>query len=135
MNVEDVMTAEVTALTADQSLFDVIEMFRTRRIRHAPVMDEGRLIGVVTDRDVKRATPSLHSGVGRDEYERVLNTTLVSQIMTREPLTVTPQTPVKEALKILIDEKIGALPVLNGGDLVGIVTEIDMLRAFYATLE
>jgi acetoin utilization protein AcuB len=134
-DIETMMHRDVVSVSPDQSMREVIEIFRIRRIRHLPVVEEGKVVGIVTDRDTKRATPSLLSHGGRDEYDRVLDTTRVSQIMTRDPITVTSRTPMIDALEILIDRKIGALPVVEGSSLVGIVTDIDFLRAFKASLK
>lgn len=129
MKIGDIMSREVVTLLPGQSLREAVELLLARRIRHLPVVDdEKRLVGIVTDRDVKRATPSLLSGVDRDEYERVLDETKVSQFMTREPMVITPETPLRTVVQKIIDTKIGAFPVVNNGHLVGIVTEIDLLR-------
>ncbi len=123
------MTRDVVTLSPGQSLREAVEMLLAHRIRHLPVVGEDKqLVGIVTDRDVKRATPSLLSGVGRDEYERVLDETTVAQFMTREPMVVTPETPLRTVVQKIVDTKIGAFPVVNNGHLVGIVTEIDLLR-------
>ena len=135
MLVQDVMSRSVITLTPDQTLRDTIELLRSRRIRHLPVVDGPALVGIVTDRDVKRATPSLLSGIDRDSYEQVLETTKVTQFMTREPLTVTPVTDLKAAVAILVHRKVGALPVVDEGRLVGIVTELDMLRVMLGMLD
>lgn len=123
------MTREVVTLSPGQSLREAIELLLTHRIRHLPVVDaDSRLIGIVTDRDVKRATPSLVSGVKREEYERVLDETRVTNFMTREPMVITQETPLRAVVQMLIDKKVGGLPVVNDGHLVGIVTQIDLLR-------
>ena len=129
------MSRSVVTLQPEQTLRDAVELLRSKHIRHLPVIEDGRLIGIVTDRDVKRATPSLLSGVDRDEYDRVLDETKIAQIMTREPMTVTPESELKAAVKVFIDRKVGALPVVSGSQLVGIVTEIDLLRVFHSILK
>jgi len=122
------MSRSVVTLTTEQTLRDAIDLLRSNRIRHLPVVDDSKVVGIVTDRDVKRATPSVVSGVARDEYDRVLATTKVAQFMTREPLTVTPKSGLKAAVEIFIERKVGALPVVEDGHVVGILTEIDILR-------
>jgi acetoin utilization protein AcuB len=134
MLIQDVMSRSVVTLAPDQTLRDAIELLRSKHIRHLPVVEASRLIGIVTDRDVKRATPSLLSGVDRDDYDRVLDETQVAQFMTREPMTITPDTDVKAAVKIFIDRKVGALPVVDNGQLAGIVTEIDLLKLLHGML-
>jgi acetoin utilization protein AcuB len=135
MKVAEVMSRTVVTLTPEQTLRDAVELLRSKHIRHLPVVENSKLIGIVTDRDVKRATPSLLSGVDRDEYDRVLDETKIAQIMTREPMTVTPESGLKAAVKIFIDRKVGALPVVSGSQLVGIITEIDLLRVFHGMLK
>jgi len=135
MQVKDVMIRSVVTVTPEQTLRDAIELLQSKHIRHLPVVEDSRLIGIVTDRDIKRATPSLLSGVGREEYDRVLDETKVTQLMTREPITVTPDSGLKAAVKIFIERKVGAIPVVVDGRLAGIVTEIDLLRVFHGMLK
>lgn len=135
MLIDDVMTRSVVTLTPEQTLRDAVELLRSKRIRQLPVVEEGHLVGIVTDRDVKRATPSLVSGVGRDEYDRTLDATTVSRIMTRDPITVSAHTSLRSAVETFIDKKVGALPVVDTeGQIVGIVTVIDVLRMFRGML-
>jgi acetoin utilization protein AcuB len=134
MLIEDVMSRSVVTLTTEQTLREAIDLLRSNRIRHLPVVDDSKIVGIVTDRDVKRATPSVVSGVARDEYDRVLATTKVAQFMTREPLTVTPKSGLKAAVEIFIERKVGALPVVDDGHVVGILTEIDILRVVHDIL-
>ena len=135
MTIEQRMTRDVITLAIDQSLRDAIVMMQRHRIRHVPVVDGQTVVGILTDRDIKRATPSLLSGIDRESFDRVLDQTLVEQAMTRTPFTVTPSTSVRDAVKVMVDRKFGALPVVEGGRLIGIVTSTDFLRAFYETLE
>lgn len=135
MTVEQRMTRDAITLTPDQSLRDAIGLMQRHRIRHVPVVTGQAVVGILTDRDLKRATPSLLSGIDRASFDRVLDQTLVEQAMTRNPFTVTPSTSVRDAVKVMVDRKFGALPVVEGGRLVGIVTSTDFLRAFYETLE
>ena len=88
----------------------------------------------MTDRDVKRATPSVLSGIDKDEYDKLLLTTKVAQLMTREPITVLRNSTLKRAVEIFISRRVGALPVVDGDDLVGILTDIDVLRVAHDLL-
>ncbi|MSO46091.1 MAG: CBS domain-containing protein [Acidobacteria bacterium] len=134
MLVEEVMSRSVVTLTPEQTLLEALDLLRSHRIRHLPVVDGSKVVGIVTDRDVKRATPSVLSGVDRDEYDRVLTTTKVAQFMTREPIAVTPKSGLKAAVEIFIERKVGALPVVEHDRLVGILTDIDILRAAHGLL-
>jgi len=133
--VEERMTRQVVTLTEQASLRDALALLQRHRIRHIPVVEGERIVGILTDRDVKRATPSLLSGVSQEDYDRVLAQTHVSQVMTRNPFSVTPSTSLKDATKLLAERKYGALPVVEGERLVGILTNTDLLRAFYESLE
>ena len=122
------MTTEVTSLQETESLLDARMVFVRSSFRHLPVLKGKALVGVVTEHDVKAFAPSLMSGVKPDEYNRLLETTPVSRAMTREPLTVRPDQPIFEAAALLYDRSFGCLPVVENGELVGILTTTDMLR-------
>jgi len=134
MLVAEVMTREIVTLTPEQTLRDAIELLRRVQIRHLPVVDGRRLLGIVTDRDVKRATPSVLSGIDKDAYDNSLITIKVGQLMTREPITVAGRSPLKGAVEILLQKRVGALPVVDDGQLVGILTNSDVLRVAYDLL-
>ncbi len=135
MKVSDRMTRKVVTLKEEQSLREALTLQQLHRIRHIPVVADGRVVGILTDRDIKRASPSLLSGIDQKQYDELLETIRVGQIMTRNPHTVTPATPLKHVAEILIDRKFGALPVIENNLLVGIITEIDLLRALYEMLD
>jgi CBS domain-containing protein len=128
MLVRDFMTTEVTSLQETDSLLDARMVFIRSNFRHLPVLCGKQLRGVVTEHDVKQFAPSLMSGVSPAEYNQVLESTPVSQAMTRDPLTVRPDQPVFEAATTLYTRRLGCLPVVENGELVGIVTTTDMLR-------
>jgi acetoin utilization protein AcuB len=132
--VSEIMTAAVVTIEPDATLRQALNLMRSKRVRQLPVVDNDELVGIITDRDTKRATPSALSG-DREEYDRVLDQTSVSQFMTREPMTTTPDTPLKAVVRIFITQKVGSLPVVSNARVVGIVTQIDALRAFYNTLK
>lgn len=134
MTIDSIMTRDPITLSPQNTLRDVIELQRSKRIRHVPIIDDSRVVGIVTDRDVKRATPSLLSGISREVFDSVLETTTLSQIMTRDPMTITSKTSLRAVVKIMIENRFGALPVVDNNQLVGIVTDTDLLRAFYEIL-
>jgi acetoin utilization protein AcuB len=80
-------------------------------------------VGIVSDRDIRKASPSLLSGVDMSEYEEVLGNTPISRVMTREPFTVTADTELRDAVQLILDKRVGALPVVNGKELIGIFTD------------
>ena len=134
MIVREIMVESVLTVEPEQTLRDALELLQSKHIRQLPVVENGRLVGIITDRDIKRASPSILSHIDQEEYDRVLDSTKVRQLMTREPLTVAPDTPLKTALKVFITKKVGSLPVVANGKVVGIVTQIDLLRVLYNTL-
>ncbi len=135
MKVADRMTRDVVTLEEGQSLRDAIGLQQRHKIRHIPVVSGGRVVGMVTDRDLKRATPSLLSGIDQEEFDELLDSTRVDQVMTRKPMTVTSETPLKEVAEIMIAHKFGALPVVEGNQLLGIISDIDLLGALKELLE
>ena len=135
MKVSDHMTREVMTLEEKQSLREALTLQQRHKIRHIPVVADGRVVGILTDRDLKRASPSLLSGIDQKKYDELLDTIPVGQIMTRDPQSVTGETPLRDVVKILIDRKFGALPVIENDLLVGIITEMDLLRALYEMLD
>lgn len=134
MRVGDYMTRDPITVEEDASMKDAMLLLRTHHIRHLPVATGRFLVGLVTDRDIRRASPSILQGIDKADFESVMEDTPVSRIMTREPFTVTEDTPLVEAVQILVDKKFGGLPVVDGKDLVGIFTEIDALKVLLHTL-
>jgi acetoin utilization protein AcuB len=128
MLVRDVMTTDFTTLREDDALLDATLIFARSSFRHIPIMNGTQLVGVVTERDLKHYTPSILSGIGAEEYNRLMESTPLSKIMTRQPVTIEPGKTVSEAAQILFDRRIGCLPVVEGGELKGIITTTDMLN-------
>jgi acetoin utilization protein AcuB len=129
--VRDFMTKDPVTLREDDLLRQAVEVVMVRRVRHIPVLDgKGRLVGILTDREVQRTLPSPLSAAAREEYEALLETTSLAQIMTREVLTVSPDDLAGEAVETLLADKIDGLPVVEDDRLVGIFTIRDALRAY-----
>lgn len=123
------MSTKVQTLEPDDKLVDAFELMRLHRIRHVPVLENERLVGIVSDRDVRHALP-LRDLESDKVYGRELLTTTIGRVMTRNPITTEPDAPIREAAMIIGREKIGALPVVQGDRLVGIVSAEDLLWAF-----
>ncbi len=133
--VRDYMTRDPITVHEEDLLREAVETVMIRRIRHLPVLDErGRLVGIVTDRDIRRTLPSPLSAAAPEEYEALLETTPVSRIMSKNAITVEADTPVAGAVETLLEKKIDGLPVLENGVLVGIFTVRDALRAYLELL-
>lgn len=128
MYVGEYMTRDPITVQEDTSMKEAMLLLRTHHIRHLPVANGKMLVGLVSDRDIRRASPSLLSGIDKNDYEQVLEDTPVSRIMTREPFTVTEVTPLVDAVTVLVEKKFGSLPVVDGSELVGIFTEIDAMK-------
>ena len=128
MQVRELMTTEVTTVQETDSLIDAAMIFSRSTVRHLPVLRGKQLVGVITERDVKRFAPGLLSGVSSEQYQQVMESTPLARVMTREMLTVKPDQPVSEAVNLLYTKRIGCLPVVENNDLVGIITTTDVLR-------
>ena len=132
--VGDLMRVNVLSVTPDAPLADVIHLFRTRRIRHAPVVQQGKLVGIVSDRDVRRALG--WAGVREMQAEcegRIFEAEspqTAGEVMHVDVRTVGMSIVLRDALRLMLDERIHSLPVVETQCLKGIVTETDFLRAF-----
>ncbi len=135
MLVSDYMTSELTCVEETDCLLDATMIFLRSTLRHLPVLRGKQLVGVITERDVKHYAPSVLSGLTSDEYNRVLETTPISRVMTRDPATVAPSQSVIEAARLLTSKRIGCLPVVEDGELRGIITTTDMLKLLMKMLE
>jgi acetoin utilization protein AcuB len=125
MRIEDIMRKRVVTVTTETTIGEALSLLRGNRIRHLPVLDNGKLVGIVSDRDLRDALPS--SLLSHDDDNEVLQKP-VSEIMTRQVITAHPLDFIEDAAKTVYDYKVGSLPVLEGGRLVGIVTESDILN-------
>jgi acetoin utilization protein AcuB len=133
--VRDFMTKDPLTLKDDDLLRQAVEIAMVRRMRHIPVLDaKGRLVGIVTDRDVQKTLPSPLSAAAPEEYEALLETTPLARIMTRDVITVGADDLAAEAVETLLAEKIDGLPVLENDRVVGIFTVRDALRAYLELL-
>lgn len=117
------------------SMKKAMDILKEKEIRHLPVLKGGeKLVGIVTERDIKQASPSPATALEIREIYYLLDKVKVKQIMTRRVHTVSSTTSIEEAALILREKKIGCLPVVDGGKLVGILTETDILDAFLDSL-
>lgn len=134
MQVVDVMTKDPLVITRNETVGRADELMNENRIRQLPVVDGNRLVGIVTDRDL-RSFLAESALLEPERRERALNTG-VDQIMTSQPLTLSPDDDLREAVELLLEEKIGGIPVIDQGErVVGIVTYVDVLRCFLHRLE
>jgi acetoin utilization protein AcuB len=131
MLVRDYMSQPPIVIAPETPISDGLRMMRDHRIRRFPVVDgQGRLIGVVSDKDLLHAEPSPATSLSIWEIGYLLGRITIDQVMTRDVLTVTPTTPLEDAAQIMVDRKIGGLPVVEAGRVVGIITETDIFKVF-----
>src|SRR5262245_29408542 len=126
--VRDIMTAEVTTLGRNDSLQLVKDIMTLGRVRHFPVLDDGKVVGVVSQRDLYKASLGSVMKYGEKAQRAFLEGIAVKEVMNEPVMTIAPHASVQEAAQVMIANKIGCLPVLEGPKLVGIVTETDMLK-------
>jgi acetoin utilization protein AcuB len=131
LRVERWMSKLVFTTKPDACLIDAFEMMRDHRIRHVPVIEGEKLVGIVSDRDVRSALPSRNAlQAGSASLGESLLRARVSQVMTVMPITIAPGASIREAAQVMCRSKVGALPVVAEGRLVGILSAEDILWAF-----
>jgi acetoin utilization protein AcuB len=135
MLVREWMTTVLVTVRPDSPVAEAQHLMRHRRIRHLPVVDGERLVGIITDRDVRTTLPSPATSLAAGEVRYLLDRLLVERVMTRAVITIGPDAPIADAVGLVLAHRIGALPVMERGRLIGIITETDLLRAFAATFE
>ena len=136
ISVADYMTRSPSTIHSDALVRGVVDMMRKRKIRHLPVVDrEGHLVGIVTDRNLRQVIfdPAIQERLG--DLGGVLNTLTVRDVMTWGVITVSPGAQIREAARVMRERKVGALPVVDGQRVVGMLTETDVLRAFQDVLD
>ena len=128
--VKDWMSENPFAIGPERTVMAAHHMMTENKGRRLPVVEDGKLLGIVALSDVLEAEPSDATSLSIFELNYLLARLTVDRIMTKDPVTIGPDAPVKEAAEIMLDRKIGGLPVMDGGKLVGIITESDIFRAF-----
>jgi acetoin utilization protein AcuB len=131
LTVGDCMTIDPATVGSKDSLQAVIQLLRRRDIRSVPVVDDGKLIGIVTDRDIRQVAPAYPLFRDEDEIRHYTERLTVTAAMTADPMTIAPDAPVVDAAKILETYRISSLPVVDKQHLVvGMLTVTDLLRVF-----
>ena len=134
MKVRDVMSVNPLTLSPEDTLMEALQLMRLRKIRRIPIVVGEKLVGLLTEGDLKRAEPSTLSDT-QEHFITVMEGTQVSQIMIENLVTTTADTSLLEAARTLKKNKYGALPVLDGEKLIGILTDNDLLGALVTLLE
>jgi acetoin utilization protein AcuB len=128
MRVKDLMTKNPITVNSETLVLDAQRIMKENNIRRLPIVDKGKLVGIITKHDLLEASPSPATSLSVHELNYLLSKMKVKEIMKKNPITLTPDTPFEEALKIGQDEKVGSFPVVENGKLVGIATESDIVR-------
>lgn len=128
MFVSDWMTRKVFTIGPEESVSDAIALMKEKGIKHLPVQKNGKLKGIISDRDIKEFTPSRATTLDIYELHYVLAKTKVKEIMKTRVISTSPDTPVEEAAMLMHDNEIGCLPVVEGEMLVGIISDRDIYR-------
>ena len=131
MPVQNWMTTDVVSVTPETSLLKVGKLMKDHHIRRLPVLDEkGRVVGIISDRDVRDASPSKATTLDMYEMHYLLAELKAKNIMTAKPITVKPTDTVEQAALVMLDNKVGGLPVVDdAGKLVGIISDHDVFKA------
>ncbi len=129
LRVRDVMTPEVTTLKRNDKLTLADDIMHLGRIRHLPVLDDDgqQLVGIVSQRDLFRGALATALGYGQSAQRKLLDTLLVKEVMSTDVITTGHNTLLAEAARVLVERKIGCLPVVEDGHLIGILTEGDFV--------
>jgi acetoin utilization protein AcuB len=131
MRVRELMTGAVVTVRPDMAVLDARHLMLQRRIRHLLVTNEGgELVGIVTDRDIRLNLPSQATSLSVWEINHLLTQLTVGRVMSQSVITVGPDREARDAAELMLEHTIGALPVMDGGHLIGIITETDVMRAF-----
>ncbi|MBK8930921.1 MAG: CBS domain-containing protein [Chloroflexi bacterium] len=129
MLVKNRMSQPVITVEPDLPIMDALNLMKSHNIRRTPVVDkQGKLIGIISDKDLLNAGPSDATSLSVWEINYLVGKIKVKQVMTRNVLTVGGETPIEEAARIMVDNKVGGLPVMEGGTIVGVITESDLFK-------
>jgi len=124
------LKGNLVTVSPQDNLEIAFQLMVTNKIRHLPVVEEDRLVGIISDRDLKSALIHAHNGLPVHDFFMIPPKVPVSQVMTRDPIHITPDTDIEEAARMMYKQKIGSLPVVEDGSVVGIITESDILAIF-----
>ena len=130
MLVGERMSRPVIFIAPDVPINEALNLMRSEQIRRLPVIKDGKLVGIVTDNDLLNASPSPVTSLSIWEMNYLISKITVKDVMTKQVMTVTEDTPIENAARVMADNKIGSLPVVRGDKVVGILTETDLFKIF-----
>jgi CBS domain-containing protein len=128
--VREIMPEKMVTISADDTLATVEDIMTLGRVRHMPVVRGGKLVGVVSERDLLRVSLSNLNELGSQQRRAFLQVVEISRVMSEPPIVIDPESSVEEAARVLVEHKIGCLPVVEGEKLLGLVTKTDVLAYF-----
>ena len=129
MFVKDQMTVNPVSVTSTTTIADAAELMKKHRFRRLPVVDIGKLVGIVTDRDLRKASPSTATTLSVHELDYLLSKALIKDIMTKKVLSISSDATIEEAALLMYNNRIGGVPVVDKNqDVVGIITETDIFK-------
>jgi CBS domain-containing membrane protein len=126
--VKEIMMGSPVTLGPNDSLDLASDVISLGRIRHIPVLEKGRLVGLISERDLMGAAAHRIFGLKQKNRSALLKSVAIKEVMKKRVLTMAPDTPIKEAARMMAEKKIGCVPVVSEGNLVGLVTTTDILR-------
>jgi len=130
MKVRELMTGGLVCVTPETPVVEARQTMLTKQIRHLLVTEDRRLLGIVTDRDIRLNLPSQATSLSVWEMNYLLSRLTVGEVMTKSVIIIGPDREARDAARLMMEHKIGALPVVDDDHLIGIMTETDILRAF-----
>lgn len=130
MFVGERMSHPVITIHPEMPIVDALNLMKRQHIRRAPVVKDGELVGIVSDKDLLNASPSPAESISVWEMSNLLSKIQIKDVMTTRILTVTEDTPIEVAARLMVDNKIGGLPVMRGREIVGMITETDLFKMF-----
>lgn len=134
MLVNERMSHPVITVSPDTAIMDALRLMESEHIRRAPVVKEGKLVGIVAQKDLLNASPSPVTSLSVWEIHDLVSKISVKRVMTPHVITVEEDTPLEEAARLMADHKIGGLPVLHHDRITGIITETDLFKTFLEML-
>jgi len=135
MLIRDRMSKHPITVTTDVHIDEALKVMRDNKVRRLPVVDKaGRLVGIVSEMDLLYASPSPATSLSVYEIHYLMARITVQDVMTKEVISIGEDTPLEEAARVMVDNKIGGLPVVRDGTLVGIITETDLFKIFLELL-
>jgi acetoin utilization protein AcuB len=134
MLVGERMSKPVITISPDMPISEALNLMKKEHIRRAPVVKDGKLAGIVSDKDLLNASPSPVTTLSIWEMNYLLSKVTVSHVMSPNVMTITEDTPIEQAARIMADNKIGGLPVMRDGHVIGIITETDLFKVFLELL-